>query len=211
MLLIFLPGKSLNITFLTRKSLESHRFSAYVRSATGVGLYWTWFPLLFTLLVAVNVPYLNTFLTLVAVVLSLGTARAQPTKTLTGRILGDDLAGVPRADICTRDTTVIGTTDMDGYFKIDVHVNTNTLIFRTVGAELTTVNLSGGCFSLEVILLYAPTYDFISVRRVNRQRFKQFKHLPQLHQQAYEKGLFKSRAPCASPVFTKWVPRRVKR
>ena len=154
---------------------------------------------------------LNAFLTFLAVVLSLGTACAQPTKTLTGRILSDQLETVPRADICAQDTTVIGTTDMDGYFKIDVPANTNTLIFAFVGMELTTVKLSTDCSTLEVILLLASSYDFMSVRRVNRQEFKRFKHLPQIHQEAYEKGLFKSSAPCASPIFTKWVPRQPKR
>ncbi|RZK34801.1 MAG: hypothetical protein EOO61_12965 [Hymenobacter sp.] len=120
------------------------------------------------------------------------------------------MQGVPKAQICAQDTTVIGTADMDGYFKLDVPANTNTLIFRNVGTEWTTVNLSGECLNLEVILLHASTYDFMSVRRVNRQEFMRFKHLPQLHQQAYEKGLFKSRTPCASPIFTKWVPRSAK-
>jgi hypothetical protein len=76
---------------------------------------------------------------------------------------------------------------------------------------LTTVTLSADCANLEVILLAHPTYDFMSVRRVNRLEFKRFKHLPHLHQQAYEKGLFTSRAPCAAPIFTKWVPRPAKR
>ncbi|WP_231403214.1 carboxypeptidase-like regulatory domain-containing protein [Hymenobacter guriensis] len=147
--------------------------------------------------------HLKTFLTLVAVVFSFMTARAQPTKTLTGRLLGEDLDGVPRADICARDTTVIGTTDLKGYFKIDVPVNTSTLIFRYVGLEWTTVNLSEECSNFEVILLSRPTYDFMSIRRVNRQRLKQFKNLPQLYQEAYEKGLVKSPVPCASPIFTK--------
>lgn len=155
--------------------------------------------------------HLNTFLTLLVVVLSLGTAHAQSTKTLTGRLLDDRLEGVPRANIYARDTTVIGTTDMDGYFKVDVPFSTNTLIFTSVGMELTTVNLSADCSNLEVILLLTSSYDFMSVRRVNRQEFKRFKHLPQLHQQAYEKGLFKSSVPCASPIFTKWVPRPAKR
>jgi len=145
----------------------------------------------------------NAFLTLLTVVLSLGSARAQPTKTLTGRILSDRLEKLPRANIYARDTTVIGTTDWEGYFKIDLPVNTNTLLFAFVGMEWTTVNLSGECSNLEVILLYASSYDFMSVRRLNRKRFKRFKHLPQLHQQAYEKGLFTSHAPCAFPIFTK--------
>jgi hypothetical protein len=147
--------------------------------------------------------HLNAFLTLLAVVLSLGTAHAQPTKTLTGRLLSDQLEGLPRADIYAPDTTVVGTTDMEGYFKVDVPVTTNTLLFRFVGMEETAIRLSGECSNLEVIGMLASTYDFMSVRRVNRKRFKRFKHLPQKHQEAYEKGLFKSRAPCASPIFTK--------
>ncbi|MBT9394938.1 carboxypeptidase-like regulatory domain-containing protein [Hymenobacter sp. NST-14] len=151
--------------------------------------------------------HLNAFLTLLAVVLTLITARAQPTKTLTGRVLDEGLEAVPKAFIYVRDTTVIGTADMEGYFKIDVPVNTHTLLFSTIGMEWSTVQLSGECSTLEVILLYGFTYDFMSVRRVNRKIFKRFKHLPRIHQQAYEKGLFKSHAPCALPIFTKWVPR----
>ncbi|MFD1875545.1 carboxypeptidase-like regulatory domain-containing protein [Hymenobacter bucti] len=155
--------------------------------------------------------YLNAFSPLLAVVFSLGTARAQPTKTLTGRLLDDRLEGVPGATIYVRDTTFIGTTDRAGYFQTDVPVNTNTLLFTAVGLERTTVTLSADCSHLEVILLLASSYDFMSVRRVNRQELKRFKHLPQLHQQAYEQGLFTSRVPCASPIFTKWVPRTAKR
>ncbi|WP_460500233.1 hypothetical protein [Hymenobacter agri] len=142
---------------------------------------------------------------------STGTVCAQPTKTLTGRVLSDELVGAPRVYIYARDTTNIGMTDMDGNFKVDVPLNTNTLIFGTVGMEWTTVKLDGACSNLEVILMSASSFDFMSVRRVNREMFKRFKHLPQLHQQAYEKGLFKSPAPCASPIFTEWVPRSAKR
>jgi hypothetical protein len=155
--------------------------------------------------------HLNIFLTLLAVGLSFGTSQAQLTKTLTGRLLSDDLEEVPMSEIRARDTTVIGRTDMEGYFKIDVPVSTNTLLFAAIGMERATINLSGECSNLEVILLHASSYDFMSVRRVNRQEGKRFKHLPQLHQQAYEKGLFKSRAPCASPIFTKWIPQPAKR
>ncbi|WP_035557655.1 carboxypeptidase-like regulatory domain-containing protein [Hymenobacter sp. IS2118] len=155
--------------------------------------------------------HLSAFLTLLALLLFLGTARAQPTRTLTGRILSDRLEEVPGATIFARDTTIIGTTDMAGYFKIEVPVNTNTLIFASIGMEWTTVKLSGECSDLEVMLPLRPRSCFMSVRRVNRQSFKRFKHLPQLHREAYEKGLFKSHTPCAAPLFTKWIPRSVKR
>ena len=63
--------------------------------------------------------HLNAFLTLLAVVLSLGTTRAQPTKTLTGQVVSDlMLEGVPGANIYARDTTVVGTTDMEGYLAV---------------------------------------------------------------------------------------------
>lgn len=151
--------------------------------------------------------HLNAFLTLLAVVLSFGTARAQATKTLTGRLLDDRLETVPMANIYAPDTTVIGKTDLEGYFKLDMPHDANTLLFGAVGLNLTTVKLSAACSHLEVILLLSSSYDFMSVRRVNRKESKRFKHLPQLHREAYEKGLFKSPAPCALPIFTKWVPR----
>jgi len=153
--------------------------------------------------------HLNVLLTLL-VVLSFGTAHAQPTKTLTGRILDNRLEGLPAADICAQDTTVIGTTDKEGYFQIDVPIDTYTLLVSYVGMEWAVVNLSAACLNIEIILLYTSSYDFMSVRRVNRQRFSRFKHLPRRHQEAYEKGLFKSRIPCAFPIFTKWVPRPAK-
>ena len=43
--------------------------------------------------------HLNAFFTLLAVVLSLGPARAQATKTLTGRLLDDRLETVPMVNI----------------------------------------------------------------------------------------------------------------
>ena len=154
---------------------------------------------------------MNAFLLLLALVLSLATAHGQPTRTLTGRVLDDRLEEVPRANIYARDTVLIGTTDLAGYFKIDVPATTATLRFTAIGYEVTTLQLSRECVNLEVILLLASTYDFMSVRQVNRQEFRRFKHLPQLYQQAYEQGLFKSRVPCASPLFTKWVPRPANR
>lgn len=154
--------------------------------------------------------HLNAFSTLLAVLLSLGTTWAQPTKTLAGRLLSEQLEGIAMASIYAQDMTVIGTTDGEGYFKLNVPVDTHTLLFAFVGMERTTVNLRTDCSFLEVILLYSASYDFRSVRYVNRKRFKRFKRLPQLQQQAYEKGLFKSRAPCASPIFTKWVPHPTK-
>lgn len=153
----------------------------------------------------------NAFLLLLALVLSLATAYGQPTRTLTGRVFDDRLEEVPRANIYARDTVLIGTTDLEGYFKIDVPVTTTTLRFTAIGHEVTTLQLSRECVNLEVILLLASTYDFMSVRQVNRQEFRRFKHLPQLYKQAYEKGLFKSRVPCASLLVTKWVPRLANR
>jgi hypothetical protein len=146
--------------------------------------------------------HLNAFLTLLAVVLSLETAHSQGSKTLTGRILSEELEGLAMSSIYAQDDTVIGKTDMAGYFKIDVPISDNKIVFKGLGMEWATVNLSGECANLEVILLYRPTYCFMSPRRANRKRFKRFKHLPQLQQQAYEKGLFKSPAPCAFPIFT---------
>ena len=47
-----------------------------------------------------------------------------------------------------------------------------------------------------LILFLASTYDFISPKKVDRLREKEFEKLPELHSQAFQKGLFKTEKTC---------------
>ena len=50
-------------------------------------------------------------------------------------------------------------------------------------------------------MLLAGTNDFMSSNKINRLRLKEFKQLPELYLQAYNKGLFGKSTVCYSRQF----------
>jgi hypothetical protein len=63
------------------------------------------------------------------------------------------------------------------------------------------IDFSSECNNLEIILQPSATYDFMSVRKIDKLRKKEFDKLPVLHQQAFEKGVFKMNKPCFDDKF----------
>lgn len=139
----------------------------------------------------------------VSIVLSVSIVSAQETKTIKGRIISENLELLPGAKIYDMDTTVIGSTDLDGYFEIQVPVETNELLLGFIAMEWTTIKINN-CQNLEMIIMSDVIYDFISIKKINRKRHKRFKNLSKKHLQAYERGIFKSKVPCISYVFKKY-------
>lgn len=45
-------------------------------------------------------------------------------------------------------------------------------------------------------MMLSGTYDFITLKKVDRLRMKRFKKLPKLHKEAFEKGIFKTDKAC---------------
>lgn len=147
---------------------------------------------------------MKALLTLFIVVVSVSILSAQETKTITGRIISEDLELLPKAMVYNMDTTVLDSTDLDGYFKIEVPVETNELLLGFIGMEWTSVQIEDDCQNLEMIIMTDVIYDFIPIKRINRKRHKRFKRLPKKHREAYEQGIFKSSDPCVCYVFTKY-------
>jgi hypothetical protein len=52
--------------------------------------------------------------------------------------------------------------------------------------------------------MYDVIYDFMSARKIDRLRRKRFEKLPVIHQQAYEKGFFKTKTPCYNQAFNSY-------
>jgi hypothetical protein len=98
--------------------------------------------------------------------------------------------------IFDKDTIKIGQSDLNGYFKIKLPEESDTLIFAGVGFEWATVTVPKKCENQEIILFLASTYDFMSPRKVDKLRKKEFEKLPELHSEAFQKGLFKTEKPC---------------
>ncbi|WP_370090441.1 hypothetical protein [Ekhidna sp.] len=147
----------------------------------------------------------NLILTLSFILFNL-TTNAQTT-TLKGKIIISDpryVKGVdsefllaPEAIIYSADTIKLGTTNKRGIFEIEVPSSTSKIIVSWVGYDLEPIELSGTCDFIEVVLIPAVIYDFVSLKRANKlnQRHRK-KWLPELYQQASEQGFITSENPC---------------
>ncbi|MEO6453754.1 MAG: carboxypeptidase-like regulatory domain-containing protein [Ginsengibacter sp.] len=137
----------------------------------------------------------------IATLLLLATTLCGQTRFIQGRVISQDLEPLPDVHIKNKDTILFGKTDINGRFKIEIPQQTQTLVLSWVGLERTNIKLKNDCDTLEIIMLYAATYDFMSPKKIDRQRLKQFKRLPELHFQAYDKGLFSKDTICYSNEF----------
>ncbi|WP_347174021.1 carboxypeptidase-like regulatory domain-containing protein [Polaribacter uvawellassae] len=122
-------------------------------------------------------------------------------RTLKGRIIDQFFETAIGITISNKDTTEIGLSDLDGYFKIKLPKETDILIFAGVGYESATISIPKECENAEIVLFMASTYDFISPKKIDRLRKKEFDKLPELHSQAYQKGLFKTEKTCVIRTF----------
>jgi len=117
-------------------------------------------------------------------------------KTIKGRVISDQLETIPGVLIIINDTIEVGKTDINGFFQINIPVSEKKLLFRYVGLEPTTIELLDKYDEVEVVMMLSGTYDFITLKKVDRLRMKRFKKLPKLHKEAFEKGIFKTDKAC---------------
>lgn len=122
-------------------------------------------------------------------------------RLLQGRVIPKHLEPLPGVRIQNGDTTIFGETDLEGRFKIKLPEETKTIVLRGIGLEPAIIILNDSCDTLEVIMILAGTYDFMSSNKIDRLRLKEFKHLPELYIQAYNKGLFTKSTVCYSRQF----------
>jgi hypothetical protein len=137
----------------------------------------------------------------IATLLLFDTTLCGQTRFIQGRVISQELEPLPYVQIQNKDTILFGKTDINGRFKIETPQQTQTLILSWVGLERTKISLQSDCDTLEIIMLYAGTYDFMSPKKIDRQRLKQFNKLSELHLQAYNKGLFTKSTVCYSRQF----------
>ena len=127
-------------------------------------------------------------------------------RNFSGKTIDQFLESAIGITIFDKDTIKIGQSDLDGYFQIKLPKETDTLIFAGVGYEWATIAVPKECKDLEIILFLASTYDFMSPKKVDRLRKKEFEKLPELHSQAFQKGLFKTERPCVNRNFEQSFP-----
>lgn len=131
-------------------------------------------------------------------------------KIIKGRVMSDHFETGSLVTIMINDTAKVGSTDFDGFFQIDIPVSVNKISFWSVGMETTTINLVDKCDELEVVMMLSCTYDFMTLKKVDRLRKKQFDKLPELHKEAFEKGIFKTDKPCYIQEFKPYYKKKPK-
>jgi hypothetical protein len=146
-----------------------------------------------------------TILTLILLVLNLN-LNGQ-TRTIQGLIITEDFKELPKVRIQNIDSMLFGETDLTGFFKITVPQETDKLILSFIGMEETTIKLKQDCDTVEVVMIYNGTYDFMTSRKIDRLRFKRFKKLPELRKVAHEKGVFLNEYQCYEQDFVPIKPR----
>ena len=128
------------------------------------------------------------------------------TRTITGRVVTEDLEALPGVNIKNTEKLLLAETDLEGRFKISIQQETDKLIFSWVGMEPTEIKLHNKCNTVEVVMMYAGTYDFMTLKKVDRLRKKRFDNLPNLHSEAVKKGLFQNNSICYERVFEEYNP-----
>ena len=122
-------------------------------------------------------------------------------KTIKGRVIDERLERMPGVSVVINDTVKVGDTDLDGFFKIEIPVSVKKVSLAFVGFDPTIVGLTDNCSELEVVMMLAGTYDFVTLKRADKLRMRMFKMLPELHKQAFEKGIFKTDKACYTQEF----------
>jgi len=148
---------------------------------------------------------------IIFIVLSVSTCSLySQNKTIKGRVIDDNLETLPYVSILINDTVEVGKTDLNGFFQIDIPISVKKLLFSTVGIELASIELVDKCDEVEVVMMLSSTYDFITLKKVDRLRMKRFKKLPELHKEAFEKGIFKTDKACYTQEFIPYYKKKLK-
>lgn len=122
-------------------------------------------------------------------------------KTIKGRTITDQFETMSFVSIMINDTIEVGRTDLNGFFQIDIPVSEKRILFRSVGLEPAIIELVDTCNEVEVVMMLSGTYDFMTLKKVDRLRMKRFKKLPELHKEAFTKGIFKTDEACYTQEF----------
>jgi len=123
-------------------------------------------------------------------------------RIIKGRVINQSLDILPYVGVVVNDSIDVGTTDLQGYFEVNVPANTKSLDFKAITFERATIFIDENCSYLEVVMLHSGYSETISSgKELDRVRKKRFDKLPVLYAEAFKKGIFKNDAPCYKQTF----------
>jgi hypothetical protein len=118
------------------------------------------------------------------------------TKTITGRVISDDFEILPQVLLFINDTVIAGQTNLNGYFNVEVPISNKTISFLYIGMVKSTIEVLDECDIIEVIMLIDRFKGSFSNRRYEKWLRNGYKKIPEVHKQAFEKGIFEKENPC---------------
>lgn len=130
------------------------------------------------------------------------------TSTLKGRVITDQVETMPGVSILIDDTVAVGKTDLKGFFRIEVPDSVKELKFVDIGLDPTPIVLFDNCVDIEVVMMLTGTHDFMSLKKADKIRMKRFKNLPEIHREAFLKGIFKTEGACYTQVFVPFFEKK---
>jgi hypothetical protein len=131
-------------------------------------------------------------------------------KTIKGRVISDFFETMPGVSIMINDTVEVGRTDLNGFFQIDIPISVKEILFGSVGLDPAIIELANKCDEVEVVMMLSSTYDFITLKKIDRLRMKKFKKLHELHKEAFEKAIFKTDKACYAREFMPYCKKKQK-
>jgi hypothetical protein len=141
-------------------------------------------------------------LLIICIVLSVSTCNLySQNKKIKGRVIDDHLETLPYMSIVSNDTVEVGRTDLNGFFQIDIPISSKKISFSYIGVDPVTIELVDKCNEIDVVMILSCTCDFMTLKKVDRLRMKRFKKLPELHKEAFEKGIFETEYACYNREF----------
>ena len=127
------------------------------------------------------------------------------TRIITGKVIDENLETVVHAEILNSDKILLTTTDINGKIYLEIPIGTKSIQIRSIGYEQMSINLIPDCQQLDIILMSDWTYDYITLKKVDRLRMKRFKKLTKLHLTAFQNGLFTTDKACYNQTFIPYV------
>lgn len=117
-------------------------------------------------------------------------------KTIEGRVITNNFETVPGAIITVNDTVKVGTTNLNGFFQIDIPESNEKILIRYVGLDPANIEIEDKCKKIEVVMMLSGARESITLKRAEKNRKKRYDKLPKLHKRAFEKGIFETEEPC---------------
>lgn len=118
------------------------------------------------------------------------------TRTITGRVLFDDLSPGYEAKIWIHDSLQLGTSGLNGDFKIELPTNIDSMEIGMIGMDIASIKIPPTCDRIEIIMMPSGTYHYKSHKKIDRIRKNLFDKVTGLHSVAFDSGLFTTPSPC---------------